>query len=110
MTCTGDFVEAPGATFGLKVSKGQNLWTCAALVVTAGPDSKEMRFTFDELKSGKAKWQIEDSTTYTIFLQVQSKEPGKNVSVDVEIPLGDPPSTCTRVSSGVVGVWRVIAS
>jgi hypothetical protein len=109
MACGDTFAVPAGERFGLRVSGGDNLWSCTGQVTGTGQDSIEERLTFEELTAGHS-WPIEENTNYTILLMVQSKVPGQDVSIDVEIPLGSPAGTCTRVSSGLLGVWNVVAS
>jgi hypothetical protein len=40
-------------------------------------------------------------------MQVQSQVPGEDASVEVEIPIGNGTSECSRMSSGVIGNWTV---
>lgn len=109
MPCGGNFSRKAGRTFGLRTSGGQNLWSCTGLIVASGQNPGEDRLSFDELRAGHS-WVVQPGTTYTIFLNVQSKVPAQQVSVDVEIPLNSAPQTCSRLSSGVAGVWRVVAT
>jgi len=109
MACGGTFARKAGRSFGLKVSNGVNLWSCTGQVVATGPAPHEERLTFEELQQG-FELKIEEDTNYTILLIVQSKVPGQDVSVDIEIPLGKEPQTCTRLSSGLLGAWNVVAS
>jgi hypothetical protein len=110
MICTGAFQGQAGDKFGLKVVTVDNVAACTAEVMAAnaGGTNEVGRFGLDELRAGDAVWDLEAETTYTIVMQAQSKVPGQDVSVGVEIPLGNAPnSACSRVSSGLIGNWRV---
>ncbi|MGH7488092.1 MAG: hypothetical protein ACREMY_21215 [bacterium] len=110
MICTGAFEGQVGERFGLRVVAVDNAAACTAEVMAAntGGTSEIGRFGLDELRAGDATWVLEAETTYTIVMQVQSKVPGQNVSVGVEIPLGSAPnSDCSRLSSGLISTWRV---
>jgi hypothetical protein len=108
MAAGGTFFPNAGDLFGLRVSGGDNLLSCTAEVVPSNADP-EMRVGFDGLRAGFT-WTIQAGITYTVLLVVVSQTPGQQVSIDVAIPLTDNPATCSRMSSGVMGVWTVVAS
>jgi hypothetical protein len=108
MACGEIFARTPGQTFGLKVTENANVLACTGLIVRSGSNPGEERLTSNEMAAGFS-WQVQADTTYTFFLNVVSKVPGQNVSADIEIPLGSQPQTCTRMSSGVLGIWDVVA-
>lgn len=105
MICTRAFQGQPGEMFGLRVANVQNAVFCTADVIS--DRGEELRFGLQDLMSGQAVWQLASNTTYTIVMQVRSQDPGQEVSVDVEIPIGNGGDTCSRLSSGMIGNWRV---
>lgn len=110
MICTRAFQGQAGSTFGLRVVGHQNLVSCTAEVMEGrnGKAREIARFSFGELEAGQATWPLQEDRTYVIVLRGQSKVPGKAVSIDTEIPLGSgSTSACSRMSSGVLGDWRV---
>ena len=110
MICTKSFQGNAGDTFGLKLVSSQNLVSCTAEVVEGrnGRAREIARFSFSELEAGQATWTLQADRTYIVSLRGQSKNPGKTVSIDMEIPLGSGSvSSCSRMSSGILGDWRV---
>jgi hypothetical protein len=110
MMCTRAFEGQAGKKFGLRVLTIDNATFCTVEVMagTAGGAHPVGRYGLDELRDGKAVWTLEAKTTYVIAMQVGSKVAGKDVSVQVEIPMGSgSTSDCSRMSGGLVGNWRV---
>jgi hypothetical protein len=110
MICTRAFQGQAGDRFGLRVVNMDNASSCIADVVAGDSNGSHPvgRFGLDKLRSGQAFWELESNTTYIIVMQVQSEVPGDNVLVEVEIPMGSGVvSDCSRLSSGMIGNWRV---
>lgn len=111
MICARGFQGQAGDRFGLRVVDTQNVTACTVVVLAGnGGGSQELgRFGLHQLQNGDVVWGLEADTTYTILMQVQSQVPGEAASVQVEIPIGngDGTSDCSRMSSGIIGSWRV---
>jgi hypothetical protein len=108
MICSNAFQGNAGDRFGLRVVDVQNVTACTVVVLVGnGGGSHELnRFGLHELENG-VDWELEGNATYTILMQVLSQAPGEDASVQVEIPIGSQPSDCSRMSSGIIGSWRV---
>lgn len=108
MICARGFQGQAGERFGLRVIDVRNVMACTVVVLAGnGGGSQELgRFGLHQLLSG-VDWDLEADTTYTILMQVQSQVPGQDASVQVEIPIGNGTSDCSRMSSGIIGSWRV---
>jgi hypothetical protein len=109
MICSRGFERQAGERFGLRVVGAQNTTAVTVVVLVAsGGGSHELgRFGQHDLEDG-VSWELAAASTYTILMQVNSREPGQDAGVQVEIPIGNGVSECSRMSGGIIGSWTVV--
>ena len=109
MICSRGFERQAGDRFGLRVVGTQNAMavTVVVLVASGGVSHELGRFGQHDLEAG-VSWDLAPASTYTILMQVQSQVPGQDADVQVEIPIGNGVSECSRMSGGIIGSWTVV--